>query len=86
MPTYVQLTCIICDATFEKEYKKRHAKTCGKKCSNILRQETRRKQHEPVDKECDRCGETFQDTSKNENVQKSSAELLVYFLTDSLHF
>ena len=68
MPTYVQLTCSICDATFEKEYKKRNAKTCGKKCSNILRQETRRKQHEPVDKQCDRCGETFQDTSKKKQV------------------
>lgn len=68
MPTYVQLTCVICDATFEKEYKHRKHKTCGKKCSNILRQETRRKQHEPVDKECDRCGETFQDTSKKKQV------------------
>ena len=68
MPNYVQLTCVICDATFEKEYKHRKHKTCGKKCSNILRQETRRKQHEPVDKECDRCGETFQDTSKKKQV------------------
>lgn len=68
MPTYVQLTCVICDATFEKEYKHRKHKTCGKKCSNILRQETRHKQHEPVDKECDRCGETFQDTSKKKQV------------------
>lgn len=68
MPTYVQLTCVICNATFEKEYKLRNHKTCSKECSNILRQETRRKQHEPVDKECDRCGETFQDTSKKKQV------------------
>jgi hypothetical protein len=68
MPTYVQLTCVICDAKFEKEYKKRNYKTCSKKCSYILRQETRRKRHTPVDKQCSRCGETFQDTSKKKQV------------------
>lgn len=59
--------CDICSTTFETE---KHVKTCSKVCSYKLRQLTRKKLHEPIEKICVTCGLSFFDVSKKKLVKK----------------
>lgn len=85
--------CAICGAELPEERIKRLVETCGKECSYKLRIKTRLTKHSPVEKVCDRCNETFSDTSKKKKVvtcQKCILEKMVttrhengsYVLTD----
>jgi len=68
MPRYVELTCEVCNKTFQKEYKKRTHKTCSKDCSYRLRQKSRKEIHGSLKKVCDCCNQVFNDTSKKKLV------------------
>lgn len=73
MPTMVNLTCEICGSLFIKEFKKRHHKTCSRKCSYDLRQKNRKKIWHQTEKFCDTCNEIFIDTSKKQTVKTCKA-------------
>lgn len=68
MPNYVKNYCVVCNSEFEVLFKKRTQKTCSKKCSYKLRSKTRHTKHEPLEKICKICSQTFQDTSKKKLV------------------
>lgn len=59
--------CEICNAVFETD---KSIKTCSKACSYKLRQLTRKKQHDPVEKICAACSNVFLDDSKKKLVKK----------------
>jgi hypothetical protein len=64
-----KIVCEICNTAFT--HKNTQIRTCSKKCSYELRNKTRHHvKHEPVQKKCIECLETFQDYSKKKLVIK----------------
>lgn len=66
-------TCEVCGVVFaytKEKPSKPNLRTCTKKCGYTLRKKTRHVVHDPIEKKCLDCNETFLDTSKKKLVDR----------------